>query len=166
MLHFQVELLRTNLKLPFLDSSHTNNHLYIIYQSIMEMLTFSQNVTQQKLWLQAAWFCVARNIWLNYEGRRLATTRKRLWRVRAPRTRFCVAYSYRKSMSIIERVIYIEFLASYIPYIRDPSRVQLFRCLSKSTGWAIIEDLSIRRRVCTFLISWGQKTCEKHCYVD
>ena len=31
---------------------------------------------------------IARNIWLNYEGRRpeFATTRKRLWRVRAPRT--------------------------------------------------------------------------------
>ena len=34
---------------------------------------------------------------------------------------------------IIYIYTYIEFLASYIPYIRDPSRVQLFRCLSKST---------------------------------
>ena len=54
------------------------------------------------------------------------------------------------------------------PRVRQIFRasVQLFRCLSKSTGWAIIEELSIRRRVSTFLISWGQKTCEKHCYVD
>ena len=36
---------------------------------------------------------------------------------------------------------------------------------SEFTGWAIIE-LSIRRRLRTFLISWGQKTCVKHCYVD
>ena len=30
--------------------------------------------------------------------------------------------------------------------------------ISKSTGWAIIEELSIRRRVRTFLVSWGQTT--------
>ena len=34
------------------------------------------------------------------------------------------------------------------------------------TRWAIIEELSIRRRLRTFLISWGQKTCVKHCNVD
>ena len=34
----------SNLKLPFFDSSHTNNHLYIIYQSVMEMLTYFHNV--------------------------------------------------------------------------------------------------------------------------
>ena len=32
--------------------------------------------------------------------------------------------------------------------------------------WAIIEELSIRRRLCIFLISWGQKTRVKHCYVE
>ena len=33
-------------------------------------------------------------------------------------------------------------------------------------GWAIIEELSIRRRLRTFLISWGLKTRVKHYYVD
>ena len=42
----------------------------------------------------------------------------------------------------------------------------LSRCISKFTGWAVIEELSIRRRLRTFLISWGRKTCVKHCYVD
>ena len=36
----------------------------------------------------------------------------------------------------------------------------------KFTGWAIIEELSIRRRLRTFLISWGLKTRVKHCHVD
>ena len=39
-------------------------------------------------------------------------------------------------------------------------------CKSEFTEWAIIEELSIRRRLRTFLISWGQKTRVKHCYVD
>ena len=38
--------------------------------------------------------------------------------------------------------------------------------ISKSIGWAIIEELSIRRRVRTFLVSWGQTTRVKNCYVD
>ena len=38
--------------------------------------------------------------------------------------------------------------------------------ISKSTGWAIIEQLSIGRRVRTFLVSWGQTTRVKNCYVD
>ena len=38
--------------------------------------------------------------------------------------------------------------------------------ISKSTRWAIIEELSIRQRVRTFLISWGQTTRVKNCYVD
>ena len=42
----------------------------------------------------------------------------------------------------------------------------LFQCISEFTGWAIIEELSIRRRLRTFRISWGQKTRVKHCYVD
>ena len=40
------------------------------------------------------------------------------------------------------------------------------RCASEFTGWAIIEELSIRRRLRTFLINWGQKTHMKHCNVD
>ena len=50
--------------------------------------------------------------------------------------------------------IYVEFLASH------------FNNFSWFTGWVIIEELSIRRRLRIFLISWGQKTCVKHCYVD
>ena len=78
---------------------------------------------------------------------------------------FCVAYPYRKSMSIIERVIYIYISSSWHHIFHIFAIPPVFSCLSKSTGWAIIEDLSIRRRVCTFLIRWGQKTCEKDCYV-
>ena len=50
-----------------------------------------------------------------------------------------------------------EFLASHFS--------DLSHFISKFTGWVIIE-LSIRRRLRTFLISWGQKTHVKHCYVD
>ena len=39
-------------------------------------------------------------------------------------------------------------------------------CISKFTSWAIIEELSVRRRLRTFLINWGRKTCVKHCYVE
>ena len=35
--------------------------------------------------------------------------------------------------------------------------------ITKSTGWAIIE-LSIRQRVRTFLVSWGQTTSVKYCW--
>ena len=38
----------------------------------------------------------------------------------------------------------VEFLASH------------FNDLSKFTGWAIIKELSVRRRPRTFLVSWGQ----------
>ena len=38
--------------------------------------------------------------------------------------------------------------------------------LFKFTGWAIIEELSIRRRPRIFLVSWGQKNRVKYCYVD
>ena len=34
------------------------------------------------------------------------------------------------------------------------------------TEWSIIEKPSKRRRLCTFLISRGQKTHVQHCYVD
>ena len=61
-----------------------------------------------------------------------------------------VAYRYRKSISIIEL-----FLSIYINIYRflgianfsDPPG-----SISKFTGWAIIEELSKRRRVRTFLI--------------
>ena len=71
--------------------------------------------------------------------------------------------SCRKSISIIERVIsihikiHVQFLTSHFN--------DLSRCISKFTGWAIIEELSIRRRLRTFLINQGQKARVKHCYV-
>ena len=119
----------SNLKLPFLDFSHTNNHLYIIYQSIMEMLTYFHRMSLNK-----NCGCMINS----------------------------VAYRYIKSMLIIERVIYIYIYISsswHHIFVIPPVFIEIYR-------WAIIEDLSIRRRVHTFLISWGQKTCEKHCYVD
>ena len=50
-------------------------------------------------------------------------------------------------MSIIERVlyIYIEFLASYIPYIRDPSRVQLF---------SVYRNLPVNERGVIMVATW------------
>ena len=54
--------------------------------------------------------------------------------------------------------IYVEFLASHFS--------DLSCCISKFTSWAIIEELSIHRWVCIFLISWGQKMHVKNCYVD
>ena len=71
---------------------------------------------------------------------------------------------YRKSIYRLSRGSYIyiymcvEFLASHFN--------DLFCCISKFTRWTIIQELSIRRRLRTFLISWGQKTRVKHCYVD
>ena len=52
---------------------------------------------------------------------------------------------------------YVKFSASHLS--------DLARC-KKFTGWAIIEELSIRRRLGIFLIIWGQKTRVKHCYAD
>ena len=49
--------------------------------------------------------------------------------------------------------VYVEFLASHF---RD-----LSCCISKFTGWAIIEELSICRWPRTFRISWGQKNACK-----
>ena len=54
--------------------------------------------------------------------------------------------------------MYVEFLASHFN--------DLSRCISKFTGLAIVEELSIRRRLGTFLISRGQKMRVKHCYAD
>ena len=42
----------------------------------------------------------------------------------------------------------------------------IYPSISAFTGWAIIEELSIRWRLRTCLISWGQETRVKHCYVD
>ena len=53
--------------------------------------------------------------------------------------------------------IHVEFLASHFS--------DLSRSLEKFTGWAIIEELSIRRRLCTFFISWGQKTCMLYWFI-
>ena len=55
--------------------------------------------------------------------------------------------------------IYVAFLASIFLRPFPPYR-------SKITGWAIIEELSICRRVHTFLISWGQKKHVTHYNVD
>ena len=66
---------------------------------------------------------------------------------------------YRKSISIIESVIYIYISICRVLGINDLSH-------RKFTGWAIIEELSIRWRLRTFLISWGLKTRVKHSHVD
>ena len=55
---------------------------------IFAWINFVWNVLVLLLKKQKQGVWLARNIWLNYEGRRPEfTTRKRLWRVRAPRTR-------------------------------------------------------------------------------
>ena len=56
--------------------------------------------------------------------------------------------------------IYISSSWHHILAISPP----VYRCIV--TGWLMIEELPIRRWLGTFLISWGQKTCVKHCYVD
>ena len=65
---------------------------------------------------------------------------------------------YRKSILIFERVV------CRVLGITFKRSLLLYRSISKYNGWAIIEELSIRRRPRTFLISWGQKTCVKYCY--
>ena len=74
---------------------------------------------------------------------------------------------YRKSTWIIKSVIYIYIyiymLSSWYNILTISPIVPIW---SEFTGWAIIEELSIRRRLSTFLISCGQKTHVKHCYVD
>ena len=62
-----------------------------------------------------------------------------------------VAYRYRKSISIIE--LFVSIISIYIGFLAT----NFLRSLSKFTGWAIIEELSIRRRVRRFLSSWGQR---------
>ena len=71
---------------------------------------------------------------------------------------------YRKSISIIERVISI-YLYRYILNSWHHN-LTISPCISKFTRWAIIEELSKRRRLRTYLINRGQKTRVKHCYVD
>ena len=58
---------------------------------------------------------------------------------------------YREGDIYIHIYIIVEFLASH------------FSDLSRFTGWTIIEELSVRRRLRIFLISWGQKTQAKAC---
>ena len=77
---------------------------------------------------------------------------------------------FRKSISIIERSFIYMYIYMYIYvciYIYVEFFISHFNDLSKFTGWAIIEELSIRRRPRTFLVSWGQKkTRVKYFYVD
>ena len=61
-------------------------------------------------------------------------------------------------------IIYIIYIYEYVKFLASHFS-DLARC-KKFTGWAIIEELSIRWRLRTFLISWGQKMRVKHCYVD
>ena len=65
---------------------------------------------------------------------------------------------YRLSRASYIYNIYVGFLAWHF---NDLSQV----CKSEFNGWAIIE-LSMRRGLRTFLISWGQKTHVKHYNVD
>ena len=127
----------SNLKLPFFDSSHTNNHLYIIYQSTMEMLTYFHSMSLNKNNV-AVWFLV---LPINIEN---------LCRLSRGGYIYYIYY-----------IIYISIWSSWHHIFAVPPPPTVYRNLGKFTGWAIIEELSIRRRVHTFLISWGQKTCEK-----
>ena len=79
-----------------------------------------------------------------------------------------------KPISIIESVIYINiYIYIYIcvcvcgkflaPHFNDLSRC---RPISKFTDRAIIGELSMRRRLCTFLIRWRQKMRIKYYYAD
>ena len=86
----------SNLKLPFLDSSHTNNHLYI-YQSIMEMLTYFHRMSLNKN-------CGCMIFSVAYRYRKSMSIIERVIYI------YMYVYIY----------IYLKFLASYI---RDPSRV-------------------------------------------
>ena len=73
-----------------------------------------------------------------------------------------------ENKSTIENIsIYISIYICIYSYTLIFSRsLPLKTVVSKSTGWAIIEELSIRRRVRTYLVSWGQTTRVKNCYVD
>ena len=62
---------------------------------------------------------------------------------------------------------YIErYMSSFWHHILAISPAICRNGSSKFNGWTIIEELSIRRRLRTFMISWGQKTRVKHCYVN
>ena len=73
---------------------------------------------------------------------------------------FSVAYRYRKSISIIE--LFVSIISIYIGFLATNFK----RSLSKFTGWAIIEELSIRGRVRRFLSSWGQRARVKLYNID
>ena len=69
-----------------------------------------------------------------------------------------VAYRYRKSISIIE--LFVSIISIYIGFLATNFS------LSKFTGWAIIEELSIRGRLRRFLSSWGQRARVKLYNID
>ena len=71
-----------------------------------------------------------------------------------------VAYRYRKSISIIE--LFVSIISIYIGFLAT----NFYRSLSKFTGWAIIQELSKRRRVRRFLNSWGQRAHVKPYNID
>ena len=80
---------------------------------------------------------------------------------------FSVAYRYRKSIWLLRGWLYIYYIYNIYEYVKFLAShfSDLARC-KNFTGWAIIEELSIRWRLRTFLISCGHKTRVKHCYVD
>ena len=106
----------------------------IIYQSIMGMLTYLHSMSLRCSYMI---FSVAYLYWLL---RGLISLSLSLYI-------YIKIYSYISSSCII-------FARSLPRYIQ--------RCVvgpyRNDTGWAIMEELSIRQRVRTFLISWGQKT--------
>ena len=71
-----------------------------------------------------------------------------------------VAYRYRKSILIIE--LFVSIISIYIEFLATNFQ----RSLSKFTGWAMIEELSKRRRVRRFLSSWRQRARVKHYNID
>ena len=132
----QLELKRTNFKfeLPFSDSSSTNNHLHFLSVYNGNVNTFSQCHSRQVN--VATWFSVL-----------LIDIEENLHRL--PRGLIYIYMIY----------IYIHISSSFLHNIFAIPPAE-----SKFTGWAIMEELSIHRRVRTFLISWGQKTRVWHCY--
>ena len=127
-----------NLKLSFLDSSHTNNHLYIIYQSIMEMLTYFHRMSLNK-----NCGCMI----------------------------FSVAYQYRKSMSIIERVIYISSSWHHI-FAIPPVFIEIYRVgdnrrpVNSSTSLHICDQLGTgnvwETLLCWFIVVLWVLVCKKY----
>ena len=76
------------------------------------------------------------------------------------RVAISVAYRYRKSISIIK--LFVSIISIYIGFLATNFQ----QSLSKFTGWAIIQELSKRRRVRRFLNSWGQRARVKPYNID